>query len=103
MQAKEGLNNLIFSIGFQMLKIWFIQMPLKTCEMRSNSVKIPFFVQKITKNRPEGRGLCLQTPAVSGGLEIRPQTPVKDIFELQNTSLLNTYPNLDISTFQLLV
>ena len=33
LQAKRGLNNLIFSVGFQMLKIQYFQMALSTYEM----------------------------------------------------------------------
>ena len=33
LQAIEGLKKLMFSIGFQMLKIWYFQMALNTCEM----------------------------------------------------------------------
>ena len=33
LQVRGGLNNLIFSIGFQMLKILFFQVALNTCEM----------------------------------------------------------------------
>ena len=43
MNKKKGLNNLIFSTGFQMLKIWFFEMDLNTCEIRSNGIKIAFF------------------------------------------------------------
>ena len=32
MQLKVGLNNLMFSIGFQMFKTWFFQMVLNTRE-----------------------------------------------------------------------
>ena len=33
LQAKGGLNNLDFSIRFQMLKIYYFEMALNTCEM----------------------------------------------------------------------
>ena len=33
LQAKRGLNNLDFSIRFQMLKIYYFEMALNTCEM----------------------------------------------------------------------
>ena len=33
MYANKGLNNLIFSIGFQIVKIQFFEMALKTCKM----------------------------------------------------------------------
>ena len=33
LEVKGGLKNLIFSIGFHMLKIWFFQMALNACEM----------------------------------------------------------------------
>ena len=49
MQVKEGLNNLIFSIGFQMLKTWFFQMFLNTCEMCSNGIKIAFYFKNYKK------------------------------------------------------
>ena len=47
--AKGGLNNLIFSICFQMLKIYYFEMALNTCEMRFNDIKIAFFSKKIQK------------------------------------------------------
>ena len=98
MQAKEGLNNLIFPIGFQMLKIYYFQMALNTSEMRSNGVKTVFF-QKITKNRPAAGGEPSQTPIASGNWGLLPQTPVNDTLELQNTSSLNMSPNLEIFVF----
>ena len=33
LQAKRGLKNLDFSIRFQLLKIYYFEMALNTCEM----------------------------------------------------------------------
>ena len=57
-------------------------MALNTCELWFNDIKIAFFFQKITKNRPTAGGLP-QTFKVSGGWGPRPQTPVCDTFELR--------------------
>ena len=52
-----------------------------------------FFFQKLTK--------IAQTPIVTGGWGLCPQTPVSDTFEY--TSLLNMSSKLDFYTFQRLV
>ena len=49
LQAKGGMNNLDFSIRFQMLKIYYFEMALNTCEMRSNGIKIAIFSKKFQK------------------------------------------------------
>ena len=36
--AKGGLNDQIFSIGFEMLKIYLFQMTVNSCEMWSNEI-----------------------------------------------------------------
>ena len=62
-------------------------MTLNTCEMWFNGIKIAFFNQKITKNRPAAEGFAPRPPSVK---------------PLSDTSFLNTFPKLDIYTFQLL-
>ena len=47
--AKGRLSNLDFSIGFQMLKIYYFEMALNTCEIRSNGIKIATFSKKFQK------------------------------------------------------
>ena len=47
LQVKGGLNNLIFSIDFQMF--YFFQMALNTCEMRPSGIKIACFSKKLQK------------------------------------------------------
>ena len=74
LQAKGGLNNLIFSIGFQILKIHYFQMALKTSEMWYNGIKVAFFSKNYEKSL--------------SGWGLRPQTPICYTFELQYTSLL---------------
>ena len=54
-------------------------------KMWSNGVKTAFFSKNYQKS-----------PSCLG---LRPQAPVNDTFELQYTSLLSTFPNLDIFTF----
>ena len=71
-------------------------MALNTCEMWSNGIEIAFFSKNLQK-LPCGWGLCSQTPIATGGWGLRPQTPVCDTYEY--TSLLYTYPKLDICTF----
>ena len=39
-----------------MLKIFYFEMALNTCEMRFNDIKIAFFQKKIPKNRPAAGG-----------------------------------------------
>ena len=83
LQEKGGSNNLIFSIGFQMLKIYFFQISLNTCEMWSSGVKTAFF-PKNYKKMPSRWGF-------------RPQN--LSMIRLNCVSLLNTAPILDIFTF----
>ena len=49
MQVKEALNNLIFTIGFQMSKIECFQMALNTAKCDSMALKIAFFFKKLQK------------------------------------------------------
>ena len=49
LQAKGGLNNLDFSICFQMLKIYDFEIAFNTCEMWSNGIKIAIFSKKLQK------------------------------------------------------
>ena len=67
-------------------------MALNTWEMWSNGVKTSFFFKKLRK-------IAQRLPIDSGGYGLRPPTRICDTFELQNTYLLNTSPNLDIFTF----
>ena len=76
-------------------------MAVNTCEIWSNGIKIAFFFQNITKNRPTAGGLAPRPPKPPAAGDPRPQTPVCDTFELHK--LLNTFPTLDICIFQLLV
>ena len=55
--------------------------------MRSNGIKIAFFSKTLGKIA-QRLGASPQTPIVSGGWELRLQTPVCDTFELHYTSLL---------------
>ena len=64
-KPKEGLNNLDFSIRFQMLKIYYFEMALNTCEMWSNGIKIAVFSKKIQKNRPAAGGFVSRPPSVT--------------------------------------
>ena len=90
MQAKEELNNLIFSIGFQMLKILYFQMGLRIRAKCDPIMLKQLFFSKNYEKVPSSWGLCPQTPIASAGWGLSPQTPVNNTFELQCTSLLNT-------------
>ena len=61
-------------------------MALKMCKMWSNGIKIAFFVQKITKNRPAAGGFAPWPPSVT---------------RLKYSTLLylSTSPNLNIFAF----
>ena len=61
LQAKGKLNNLIFSIGFQMLEIQYFQKAMNTCEMWSNGIKLAFFAKKLRKIT-QRLGTSPQTP-----------------------------------------
>ena len=76
-------------------------MALNTCEMRSNSIKIAFFSQKITKNRATAGGFAPRPPKPleAGGPAPKPPS----VIHLSYTSFLITFPKLDICIFQLLV
>ena len=63
--------------------------------MWSNGIEIAFF-PKTYKNRPAA-GALPHIPLATGGWGLHPQTPVCDTFEY--TSLLNTFPKLDIFAF----
>ena len=56
-------------------------MSLNESEMCSNGIKITFYFKKLQKS-PSGKGARPQTPKVSGGWKLRPQTHVCDRFEL---------------------
>ena len=60
-------------------------MALNTCEMYFNGIKRAVFSKKLTKNRPTAGGSASRPPSV---------------LRLRYTSFLNTFPKLDICTFQ---
>ena len=62
-------------------------MALKMCKMRSNGIRTTFFSKKLRKI-VQRLGASPPDPYSLGRLELRPQTPVCDTFELQYTSLL---------------
>ena len=70
---KRELNNLVFSIGFQMLKIWLFQMALNACETWLNGISS--FFPKTYKKSPKDWGL-------------------PSVVRLSYTSLLNETPKL---------
>ena len=74
LQAKGGLNNLDFSICFQMLKIYDFEISFNICEMWSNGIKIAIFSKKLQKT---AQRLGASSP-----------DHVCDTFELQYTSLI---------------
>ena len=47
--AKGGLNNLIFSIGFRILKVWFFYVAQKKYKIWSKYIKTAIFSKKLLK------------------------------------------------------
>ena len=72
-------------------------MALNTCELWFNDIKINFFHQKLTKNRPAAGG-DLQSLRRLGAPRPRPPS----VIPLSYTTFLNTFPKLVICTFQLI-
>ena len=76
-------------------------MVLNTCEMYFNGIKIAVFSKKLTKNRPTAGGFSPRppNPLAAGGSASRPPS----VLRFRYTIFLNTFPKLDICTFQRLL
>ena len=74
-------------------------MALNKCKMWFNGIKIAFFSQKFTKNRPAAGGPLLPLDRLHSQTRLRPQTPSGIRLNYSTLLYSNTSPNLDIVAF----